>query len=121
MSPETMSTSSSSTARPNSVHKDTETCQPKSHIVFLKTHKTASTTIINILQRYGDSRNLTFALPQNRNSHLFYPKFFTSEFVEGVTSGRAREFHIICNHMRFRKDEVSILRKLQVVNTCCLV
>ncbi|KAM7413786.1 hypothetical protein PAMA_020922 [Pampus argenteus] len=83
------------------------TCQPKSHIVFLKTHKTASSTILNILYRYGESRNLTFALPLNKHSQLFYPFSFASHFVEGVSSRSMREFHIMCNHMRFRKSEVS--------------
>ncbi|XP_069543662.1 galactose-3-O-sulfotransferase 2 [Brachyistius frenatus] len=82
-------------------------CQPKSRIVFLKTHKTASSTILNILYRYGDSRNLTFALPLNKHSQLFYPFFFTSHFVEGVSSRAVRNFHIMCNHMRFRKSEVA--------------
>ncbi|XP_044211074.1 galactose-3-O-sulfotransferase 2 isoform X1 [Thunnus albacares] len=83
------------------------TCQPKSHIVFLKTHKTASSTILNILYRYGESRNLTFALPLNKHSQLFYPFPFASHFVEGVSSRSVREFHIMCNHMRFRKAEVA--------------
>ncbi|KAG7479929.1 galactose-3-O-sulfotransferase 2-like [Solea senegalensis] len=83
------------------------TCQPKSHIVFLKTHKTASSTILNILYRYGESRNLTFALPLNKHSQLFYPFFFASHFVEGVSSRSVREFHIMCNHMRFKKSEVA--------------
>lgn len=82
-------------------------CTPNSHVVFLKTHKTASSTILNILYRYGDSRNLTFALPLNKHSQLFYPFFFSSHFVEGFSSGRLADFHIMCNHMRFRKSEVS--------------
>lgn len=98
------------TAHINSVHTKA-TCHPKSHIVFLKTHKTASSTILNILYRYGESRNLTFALPLNKHSQLFYPFFFASHFVEGVSSRRVREFHIMCNHMRFRKSEVSFIRK----------
>uniref|UniRef100_A0A3Q3D4B5 Galactose-3-O-sulfotransferase 2 n=1 Tax=Hippocampus comes TaxID=109280 RepID=A0A3Q3D4B5_HIPCM len=83
------------------------TCLPKSHIVFLKTHKTASSTILNILYRYGESRNLTFALPLNKQKQLFYPYFFASHFVEGVSSRNVKEFHIMCNHMRFRKAEVA--------------
>ncbi|KAM3615716.1 uncharacterized protein V6R79_006605 [Siganus canaliculatus] len=82
-------------------------CHPKSHIVFLKTHKTASSTILNILYRYGEKRNLTFALPSNHNSQLYYPSFFASHFVEGVSSKSVTEFHIMCNHMRFRKSEVA--------------
>ncbi|KAI5098609.1 galactose-3-O-sulfotransferase 2-like isoform X1 [Silurus meridionalis] len=81
-------------------------CQPKSHIVFLKTHKTASSTILNILYRYGDTHNLTFALPVNMHSQLFYPHYFMPHFVEGVRSHQVTEFHIMCNHMRFRGPEV---------------
>lgn len=87
------------------------TCHPKSHIVFLKTHKTASSTILNVLYRYGESRNLTFALPLNKHSQLFYPFPFASHFVEGVMSRSVKEFHIMCNHMRFRKSEVSFIAK----------
>ncbi|XP_060902185.1 galactose-3-O-sulfotransferase 2 isoform X2 [Labrus mixtus] len=83
------------------------TCQPKSHIVFLKTHKTASSTILNILYRYGESRNLTFALPVKKHMQLFYPNFFAEHFVEGFQSQSVKEFHIMCNHMRFRKSEVA--------------
>lgn len=86
---------------------DKYTCQPKNHIVFLKTHKTASSTILNILYRYGDSHNLTFALPLNMHSQLFYPAFFAAHFVEGVRTRSVKEFHILCNHMRFSSQEVS--------------
>ncbi|XP_056612096.1 galactose-3-O-sulfotransferase 2 [Triplophysa dalaica] len=89
-------------------------CQPKKHIVFLKTHKTASSTILNILYRYGDSHNLTFALPLNMQSQLFYPAFFATHFVEGVRTRALKEFHILCNHMRFNSQEV---RKLMPEDT----
>ncbi|KAF4085765.1 hypothetical protein AMELA_G00098740 [Ameiurus melas] len=90
------------------------TCQLKNHIVFLKTHKTASSTILNILYRYGDTHNLTFALPVYMHSQLYYPHFFMSHFVEGMKSRRVTEFHIMCNHMRFRGPEV---RKVMPLDT----
>ena len=34
-------------------------------IVFLKTHKTASSTLQNILMRFGEKMDLNFALPSN--------------------------------------------------------
>lgn len=91
----------------NNVVQTDSSCQPRSNIFFLKTHKTASSTILNILYRYGESRNLTFALPLNKHSQLFYPDFFASHFVEGVSSRSVKKFNIMCNHMRFRKSEVS--------------
>ncbi|XP_017347154.1 galactose-3-O-sulfotransferase 2 isoform X1 [Ictalurus punctatus] len=90
------------------------TCQPKNHVFFLKTHKTASSTILNILYRYGDTHNLTFALPVYMHSQLYYPHFFMSHFVEGMKSRRVTEFHIMCNHMRFRGPEV---RKVMPLDT----
>ncbi|KAG7470875.1 hypothetical protein MATL_G00118610 [Megalops atlanticus] len=88
------------------VDRGTTSCRPKTHIVFLKTHKTASSTILNILYRYGDSRNLTFALPSNRHSQLFYPLYFAAHFVEGFRSKAVKEYDIMCNHMRFMPSEV---------------
>ena len=37
-------------------------------IVFLKTHKTASSTVQNILFRFGEKMNLNFALPANNGA-----------------------------------------------------
>ena len=36
---------------------------PSSKLIFLKTHKTGSTTLQNIIFRYGIKNNLTFVLP----------------------------------------------------------
>ncbi|XP_039616752.1 galactose-3-O-sulfotransferase 2-like isoform X2 [Polypterus senegalus] len=81
-------------------------CLPKTHIVFLKTHKTASSTLLNILYRFGDTRNLTFALPYDQNNQLVYPLYFTASFVKGFTSNTTTKYDIICNHMRFHLPEV---------------
>uniref|UniRef100_A0A672GX00 Galactose-3-O-sulfotransferase 2 n=2 Tax=Salarias fasciatus TaxID=181472 RepID=A0A672GX00_SALFA len=86
-----------------------KTCQPKSHIVFLKTHKTASSTIQNILYRYGENRGLTFALPRNKHNQLSYPRYFDTRFVNGVESKLSMPFDILCNHMRFKNPEVKKL------------
>ncbi|XP_074067591.1 galactose-3-O-sulfotransferase 2-like [Macrotis lagotis] len=81
-------------------------CTPKTHIFFLKVHKSASSTIMNILFRYGEQRNLTFALPVNQYSQLFYPFYFVAEVVEGFTDGTSTSFDIMCHHMRFLQKEV---------------
>ena len=41
------------------------TCQPITKAVFLKTHKTASSTLQNIFLRFGEKHGLNFALPKN--------------------------------------------------------
>lgn len=42
-------------------------CNPKINVTFLKTHKTASTTIQNILMRYGIKHGALFVLPPEDN------------------------------------------------------
>ncbi|MED6265981.1 hypothetical protein CHARACLAT_030946, partial [Characodon lateralis] len=80
-------------------------CQPHTHIMFLKTHKTASSTVLNMLYRFGDEHNLRFALPLGYQ--LGYPLPFNAHRVKGYRGPRAIEFHIMGNHMRFNKPEVS--------------
>ncbi|KAL4640689.1 galactose-3-O-sulfotransferase 2 [Arapaima gigas] len=45
-------------------------CSPKAHVTFLKDHKTASSTVQNILFRYAESRNLLVALPTSQAFQL---------------------------------------------------
>ncbi|KAA8582783.1 galactose-3-O-sulfotransferase 4 isoform X1 [Etheostoma spectabile] len=78
-------------------------CQPHTHIMFLKTHKTASSTVLNMLYRFGDERDLRFALPLGYQ--LGYPLPFNAHRVKGYRGPRAVEFHIMGNHMRFNKAE----------------
>ncbi|MEE6519423.1 hypothetical protein FKM82_031249 [Ascaphus truei] len=81
-------------------------CQPHTHIFFLKTHKTASSTIMNMLFRFGESRNLTFAFPSRGASQFFYPSYFSAPFVGGFFPNTSGTFHIMCHHMRFLLTEV---------------
>nr|XP_025041318.1 galactose-3-O-sulfotransferase 2-like [Pelodiscus sinensis] len=82
-------------------------CEPQTHVVFLKTHKTASSTIMNLLFRFGETHNLTFALPARGASQLGYPHYFRAEFVEGFGApGHAPHFNIMCHHLRFLRDQV---------------
>ncbi|KAI8494391.1 hypothetical protein Bbelb_276170 [Branchiostoma belcheri] len=46
------------------------------NIVFLKTHKTAGSTVQNILMRYGLEKNLTFALPAAGHRQHGNPTWF---------------------------------------------
>ncbi|XP_036849552.2 galactosylceramide sulfotransferase isoform X2 [Manis javanica] len=78
-------------------------CQPRRDIVFMKTHKTASSTLLNILFRFGQKHGLKFAFPNGRND-FHYPAFFTRSLVQDYRPGAC--FNIICNHMRFHYDEV---------------
>ncbi|XP_077049167.1 galactose-3-O-sulfotransferase 4 isoform X1 [Agelaius phoeniceus] len=78
-------------------------CRPRSHVVFLKTHKTGGSSVVNLLSRYGESRGLRFALPHRYQ--FGYPAPFRAERVRGFRPGGPR-FDIICHHMRFKLSEV---------------
>ncbi|XP_004934501.1 galactosylceramide sulfotransferase isoform X1 [Gallus gallus] len=78
-------------------------CRPKLDIMFMKTHKTASSTILNILFRFGEKHRLKFAFPNGRND-FYYPSFFERSQVQHYRPGMC--FNIICNHMRFHYEEV---------------
>ncbi|KAL8176936.1 UNVERIFIED_CONTAM: hypothetical protein K2H54_040297 [Gekko kuhli] len=78
-------------------------CQPRKHLVFLKTHKTGSSTIVNLLHRFGDSRGLRFALPTRYQ--FSYPNPFQARRVKGWHP-KGRPFDILCHHMRFKLPEV---------------
>ncbi|XP_032616919.2 galactose-3-O-sulfotransferase 2 [Hylobates moloch] len=77
---------------------------PVTNIMFLKTHKTASSTVLNILYRFAETHNLSVALPAGSRVHLGYPWRFLARYVEGV--GSQQQFNIMCNHLRFNLPEV---------------
>ncbi|KAK5616782.1 hypothetical protein CRENBAI_020469 [Crenichthys baileyi] len=81
-------------------------CSPKVNIMFMKTHKTASSTILNILFRFGEKHQLKFALPDRRNDFC-YPQPFLCSQVKDYRPGEC--FNIVCNHMRFNYEEVTKL------------
>lgn len=84
--------------------KTHQNCSPETHILFLKTHKTGSSTISNIFFRYGDSRGLQFILGSDtlvgwpspfRISHTLHPNGFQPNFL--------------CSHTRFSKKTMNYL------------
>ncbi|XP_026557221.1 galactose-3-O-sulfotransferase 2 isoform X1 [Pseudonaja textilis] len=80
-------------------------CQPITDVMFLKTHKTASSTILNILYRFSEKHNLTLALPYGNHPHLGYPNRFQISYVEEFKT-LANKFNIMGNHLRFNWQEV---------------
>ncbi|XP_028841554.1 galactose-3-O-sulfotransferase 3 [Denticeps clupeoides] len=80
-------------------------------IAFLKTHKTASTTVQNMLFRFAERHNLTVALPVQTCDHQFcYPHPFSGRFVHPHTTPA----DIITSHMRLDRAE---LRRLMPNDT----
>ena len=75
-------------------------CRPVNNVLFLKTHKTGSSTLTNILNRYGDNRDLLFALPaRSKAYHFYWPRPFLLKYT--LVYGRVP--NILCNHARYNK------------------
>ncbi|XP_075773891.1 galactosylceramide sulfotransferase-like [Pelodiscus sinensis] len=73
-------------------------------LVFVKTHKTGSSTLQNILFRLGERRNLTLAFP--RAAYQFaYPRPFAAALVEALPPGATR-YHLLLSHLRLALGEV---------------
>lgn len=73
------------------------------NVVFLKTHKTASSTVQNIFFRFAERTNLTVALPVTPCDHQFcYPRMFSTHFIHPHTMPP----NIATSHMRFSHSEL---------------
>ncbi|CAH1787813.1 unnamed protein product, partial [Owenia fusiformis] len=81
---------------------------PLNSIYFLKIHKTGSSTLQSILQRYGDIKNLSFAL--DASSHLLqYPRLFQKNFPMKLKAPYSR-YDIICQHLRHSDEVFDVLK-----------
>ncbi|XP_033755847.1 galactose-3-O-sulfotransferase 3-like [Pecten maximus] len=78
--------------------------QSVNHIAFIKLPKAGSTTVQNIFLRYGDEKNLTFALPSIRKAggSSLTSRFFFPPPENGV-------YDITCTHIRYNRREFSRL------------
>lgn len=79
-------------------------CSPVEHVLFLKTHKAGSSTVTNILFRYGDARGLTFVL--GGDTLIGWPTRFRL--------GQALPFdgtrpNFLASHTRFNKKTMNFL------------
>ena len=85
-----------------------EKCKaPVRHYIFLKTHKTASTTVSNICLRFAARHQLLVALPPEQRWELgAYPAYFNSRFVTPRIDTNYQKYEVMCHHLRY--DEASI-------------
>ncbi|XP_063042863.1 galactose-3-O-sulfotransferase 3-like [Engraulis encrasicolus] len=75
-------------------------------VVFLKTHKTGSSTVQNILFRFAERHNLTVAMPVSKCYYAFcYPFPFSAHFVHENTTPP----DVLTNHARL---DVAEMRRL---------
>ncbi|EEC02715.1 conserved hypothetical protein [Ixodes scapularis] len=78
------------------------TCRPRHSICFLKTHKCASSSVQNLLMRYGDRNNLRFVLPP-KNNYLGHPKHFNRRVALDYDT---RRYDMLVHHSRFYEREM---------------
>ncbi|CAL4071511.1 unnamed protein product, partial [Meganyctiphanes norvegica] len=83
-------------------------CIPHNHIMFLKTHKCASSTVQNIFLRYGYNHNLTFALPGAGN-YLGNPSHFRYHMVPRKLLPPNGKVDIFAVHTRLSPDHRKVL------------
>ncbi|XP_077996361.1 galactosylceramide sulfotransferase-like [Glandiceps talaboti] len=82
------------------------TCKPFHQIVFLKTHKTASTTTNTIIQRYGLRHQLIFALPSG-NQKFNENKYFSRDMLfEKTPKENGSVFNMLANHLIYNRIEL---------------
>lgn len=76
-------------------------CAPLRQVLFLKTHKTGSSTVANIFFRYGDSNDLSFVL--SSDSMLGWPDRF--RLVQALPRNGIRP-NFLCSHTRYNKKSM---------------
>ena len=80
--------------------------KPKTHIAFLKVHKAASSTVQNILYRYGLVHDLNFVLPFNGHYLSHDADKYNAIIPSPDKSGK---YDIICNHAVFNRKKFKSL------------
>jgi len=81
-------------------------CKPRDSVVFIKTHKCASSTVQRIFLRYGNSHNLTFALPAVAN-YIGHPQTFTKSLIPKHLRTPDEIYNMIVVHTRFQYENMA--------------
>ncbi|CAG2170028.1 unnamed protein product, partial [Oppiella nova] len=95
------------TPTPTGTGSGSPVCSAKYNIVFLKTHKCASSTIQNIFMRNGFTHNKVFVLPAKAN-YLGHPMPFTRDLVPDPKQF-AHEYNILTHHSRLNYQSMRSL------------
>ncbi|CBY13456.1 unnamed protein product [Oikopleura dioica] len=81
------------------------TCEngPSKNVAFLKTHKTGSSTMSNIMLRFADTHNLTVGLPLEGKWELGgYPAFIDKQLIDPQLT----QYNVLGHHFRFNKQKL---------------
>ena len=84
-------------------------CSQVTNVAFVKTHKAGSSTVANILQRFGITRNLTFALPNRKYRSYGYNyisragDILTPSRLIPLKNGSHEGYNILYNHAIYNR------------------
>ncbi|XP_065671296.1 galactose-3-O-sulfotransferase 4 isoform X3 [Hydra vulgaris] len=78
-------------------------CTPVNNVIFLKTHKTGSTTVANIMYRYSKSNNLKVVLPDCEHRFCWPIKFNQSAIYNHKKNNT---YNMMFHHAVFHKQNV---------------
>ena len=85
-------------------------CFPVSRIVFIKTHKTASSTTSSIIERYGYLHNLSFVVrPEGQiltETALFHRSVVGKHNKHKTSENCSGSFDILAHHARYNRPEM---------------
>ncbi|XP_064601435.1 galactosylceramide sulfotransferase-like [Liolophura sinensis] len=81
-------------------------CQAHRHIGFIKVHKAGSSSVTNILYRFGMANNLTFVLPRR---DVTVTSMQTSNWRNILPPPRGKQFDILCSHAVYVRAELTKL------------
>ena len=77
--------------------------KPAENVIFLKTHKTGSSTVTNVMQRFAKSHRLNVALP--KCDHRFcYPHKFEERFLDRHYANK--KYNMLFSHAVFHKENM---------------
>ena len=92
------------------VYSGSDTCNPIRKLIFAKTHKTGSTTVQNIIFRYGMENRLKFVLPKSVWWFFSHYRSFKASEAIGYNSSLPSPLnddvfaiHSVWNHFEIRK------------------
>ncbi|XP_042891343.1 galactosylceramide sulfotransferase-like, partial [Penaeus japonicus] len=81
-------------------------CEPRKNLVYLKTHKCASSTLQRVFLRYGKEHGLSFALPGSSN-YLGWKLPFRPRMIPPDLRSPSGKYNMFLLHTRFSEDAIS--------------
>lgn len=79
--------------------------QERTNVFFLKAHKCASSTLQNILMRFGLERGLSFVLPKTHN-YIGNPDMFNPDMIDEDYATTDGKYNIFTHHSRYNTEGV---------------